>query len=347
MSNRESEGTSFRPDIQGLRALAVLFVVFYHARFPFFSGGYVGVDVFFVISGYLISGLLLREMERTGSIALLNFYARRIRRLLPAASVMLLATMVMARLWLSPLEQVELAPSVFFSAVYASNLWFASRATDYLAGDVHDNLLLHTWSLSVEEQFYLVWPALILLAARIRVARQLRTRVLVAMAVLFGVSLGIGLWVTKVSQPWAFFGSPMRAWEFAAGGLAFMLTRRVARWPDGIRNGLVALGFAVTVCAVLLFDDRTPFPGLAALVPVGGTALMIVAGTGRGFMTRWLGTPVMQLIGNISYSWGSASSLDCTACSQIVKFSWGEALSACRRTVTPATGFPCKSSTRP
>ena len=165
MSNPKGEGPSFRPDIQGLRALAVLSVVFYHARLPFFSGGYVGVDVFFVISGYLISGLLMREVEQKGRIDLLKFYARRIRRLLPAALVVLVATVIAARIWLSPLEQLELVPSVLFSALYASNLLFAFKATDYLAGGVHSNLLLHTWSLSVEEQFYLMWPAVIMLGA--------------------------------------------------------------------------------------------------------------------------------------------------------------------------------------
>jgi len=303
MSDRREEGLFFRPDIQGLRALAVMFVVFYHARFPLFSGGYVGVDVFFVISGYLISGLLFREVERTGTVALATFYARRIRRLLPAAIVMLLATAVMARLWLSPLEQIEFAPSVLFSALYASNLWFASRATDYLAGDVHNNLLLHTWSLSVEEQFYLMWPGLIMLAAWVVPSARLRTRLLICMTAVFGLSFGLGLWVIRISQPWAFFGSPMRAWEFAAGGLAFMATRHATRWPDRVKDGLVALGLAVTLCSVFLFDDRTPFPGLAALVPVVGAVLMIVAGTGSGLMTRSLGTPVMRLIGNVSYSW--------------------------------------------
>src|SRR5262249_55995276 len=162
MSDRREEGLFFRPDIQGLRALAVMFVVFYHARFPLFPGGYVGVDVFFVISGYLTSGLLFREVERTGTVALATFYARRIRRLLPAAIVMLLATAVMARLWLSPLEQIEFAPSVLFSALYASNLWFASRATDYLAGDVHNNLLLHTSPLPAKPPLSPLSPRLLL-----------------------------------------------------------------------------------------------------------------------------------------------------------------------------------------
>jgi peptidoglycan/LPS O-acetylase OafA/YrhL len=287
-----------------------LFVVFYHARLPFFSGGYIGVDVFFVISGYLISGLLMREVEQKGRIDLLRFYARRMRRLLPAAAVVLVATVIAARIWLSPLEQLELAPSVLFSALYASNLLFAFKATDYLAGDVHSNLLLHTWSLSVEEQFYLMWPAVILLGAylamktRRRSSAPFRAGALVSMASVCVLSLGLALWTMKVSQPWAFFGSPMRAWEFAAGGLAFMVTPYVARrCSDRVKDALVALGFAVTLGAVLFFDDRTPFPGLAALVPVVGTVLMIVAGTGRGLMTWWLGTPIMQTIGNVSYSW--------------------------------------------
>lgn len=305
MSNSHTGEPSFRPDIQGLRALAVMFVVFYHARLPFFSGGYVGVDVFFVISGYLISGLLVRELETKGRIDLLLFYARRMRRLLPAAAVVILATVVAARLWLSPLEQMELVPSVLASALYASNLLFAFKATDYLAGDVHDNLLLHTWSLSVEEQFYLMWPALIMLAGYLatRGRRRARPTVGVVMAVVAVLSLALSLWVMRISQPWAFFGSPMRAWEFAAGGLAFMATPYVARWSDRVKDLMIAAGFAVTAASVLFFDDRTPFPGVAALVPVVGTVLMVVAGTGRGLMPRLLGTRPMQTIGDVSYSW--------------------------------------------
>jgi peptidoglycan/LPS O-acetylase OafA/YrhL len=301
--HRGAGGRSFRADIQGLRALAVLFVVFYHAKLPFFSGGYVGVDVFFVISGYLISGLLIHEMEEKGSIDFLAFYARRMRRLLPAAIFVLLATGVAARLWLSPLEQREFAPAVLVSALYASNFWFASKATDYLGGDVQVNPLLHTWSLSVEEQFYLIWPLLILLGARASSPTRMKVGCAVTMAATFVLSLGGSLWAISVSQPWAFFGSPMRAWEFAAGGLAYIATRRVTALSDWAKDGLVALGLAGTLGAVVLFNDRTRFPGVAALVPVISTALMLVAGAGRGRMTRWLETPAMQTIGNLSYSW--------------------------------------------
>jgi peptidoglycan/LPS O-acetylase OafA/YrhL len=303
MNAATAEGSSFRLDIQGLRALAVLFVVLYHARLPMFSGGYVGVDIFFVISGYLISGLLIREVERTGRIDFAAFYARRIRRLLPAAAVVFVATAVAARLWLSPLEQVELAPSLVFSALYASNIWFATQATDYLGGDVHAELLLHTWSLSVEEQFYLVWPLLIFLGARYLAPGRVRRAILWTMSGVFVASLAASLWLTYAAQPWAFFSSPTRAWEFAAGGLAFMVTRRVALWPDRLKDLMMLVGFAGMAASVLFFDDRTRFPGVAAILPVAGTVLMITAGTGRGWMTRALGTPVMQTMGNVSYSW--------------------------------------------
>ena len=303
MNAATAEGSAFRLDIQGLRALAVLFVVLYHARLPMFSGGYVGVDVFFVISGYLISGLLIREVERTGRVDFAAFYARRMRRLLPAAAIVFVATAVAARLWLSPLEQVELAPSLFFSALYASNIWFATQATDYLGGDVHSELLLHTWSLSVEEQFYLLWPLLIFLGARYLAAGRVRRAILWTMSGVFVASLAASLWLTWVAQPWAFFSSPTRAWEFAAGGLAFMVTRRIARWPERVKDLMMLVGFAGMVGAVVFFDDRTRFPGVAAMLPVAGTVLMITAGTGRGWMTRALGTPVMQLMGNVSYSW--------------------------------------------
>lgn len=298
------EGPFFRTDIQGLRALAVVFVVLYHAQVPLFSGGYVGVDVFFVISGYLITGLLMRETERCGSIDFAAFYARRIRRLLPAALLVLVITALAARVLLSPLEQREMVPSLLFSALYSSNLWFASQATDYLASDVHTNPLLHTWSLSVEEQFYLAWPLLILLAAKAGRADRTKTRLVWAMTAVLAISLAASLWLTVTAHAWAFFGSPTRAWEFATGGLAFMAQGRMAALSRRIKDVLAATGLALMFAAVLLFDNTTPFPGWAALLPVAGAGLVVSVGAGpQGRVSRLFMHSAWQVVGNLSYSW--------------------------------------------
>lgn len=298
------ESRSVRPDIQGLRALAVLYVVFYHARLPYFTGGFVGVDVFFVISGYLITGLLVRELERKGRIDFAAFYARRIRRLLPAAVVVLVVTAVFVRILLSPLEQREMVPAILSSALYFSNLWFATQATDYLAGGLHSNPLLHTWSLSVEEQFYLVWPALMVLGARAGSAARSRARLTMMLWAILLASLVAAIVTTEVSQPWAFFGSPTRAWEFAVGGLAYMGHGRFADLSRVAKDVLALVGLAGTIAAVLLFDKHTRFPGFAALVPVAGALLVVLGGAGApGRIARCFDLPIIQTIGNLSYSW--------------------------------------------
>ena len=297
---------AFRADVQGLRALAVAAVVLYHARMPLFGGGYVGVDVFFVISGYLITGLLLRELERSGKIDFAAFYARRIRRLLPAVTVMLLATLAGAWLFLSALDQKALAPSALYAALYASNFGFAAQATDYLAGDVQQNPVMHTWSLSVEEQFYVFWPLLLLLGARAGAAVKRQGRVAAVMVGVLVLSLAASLWVMRVSQPWAFFASPLRAWEFAIGALVLLGEARMHALGRGTKDALALAGAAAVLGAIVGFDDRTTFPGLAALLPAGGTALLLLAGAGSGApgrVSRVLGAPVARWVGDLSYSW--------------------------------------------
>lgn len=268
----------FRPDIQGLRGLAVLLVVIYHAGISGLPGGYVGVDVFFVISGYLITGLLLREIEESGRIEFLKFYARRIRRLMPAAVLVLLTTLGVAWVVYSPLEVAELTPSAFATAVYASNIWFAHLSTDYLASGTGANPFLHTWSLAVEEQFYLVWPLFLFVVAHFGAPRTLRLRLMLAMGILTVLSLTASVLLTQYAQPWAFFGSPTRAWEFAVGG-------GVALWTSNswLQNQTVVrltggAGIILILVAAGLYTDQTVFPGYAATIPVLGTALVILAG---------------------------------------------------------------------
>jgi peptidoglycan/LPS O-acetylase OafA/YrhL len=297
-----TQSAGFRTDIEGLRGVAVLLVVLYHAGVPGFSGGFVGVDVFFVLSGYLITGLLIRELERTGGVNLREFYARRARRLLPASALVLVATMLASSLVFSPIEQSRIARTAFTAATYVSNMWFAWRSMDYFAGSSETDPLLHTWSLSVEEQFYLVWPVLILLAMR---GRGSRSRLLAVMAGLSLVSFVGAVRLTGTHPAWAFYAAPARAWEFGLGGLASLLPVSAVRaWPAANR-ALGWLGLLMIVAATLSFSVNTSFPGVAALLPVVGTLAVLVAGPGAPAtgVARLLAFAPLQRMGMLSYSW--------------------------------------------
>jgi peptidoglycan/LPS O-acetylase OafA/YrhL len=295
--------TTRRADIQGLRAVAVLLVVLYHAGLPALPGGYVGVDVFFVISGYVITGMLWREIEHTGRVDLASFYARRIGRLLPAALAMTAVTVVFFWSVYSPLERLRLATGAFASAVYLSNLWFALDATDYFATDIAGHPLLHTWSLSVEEQFYLVWPWLLMLAAAGSVGAARGRRVLRAVGWVALASLVACVVLTATRQPWAFFASPTRAWEFAAGAAAVLLQRRGAALAARPRLALGIAGAAAVLASAMAFSVDSPVPGWWMLLPVAGTAGLLWAGTADGAVQRLLGLRPMVWLGDVSYSW--------------------------------------------
>ena len=289
----------FRPDIEGLRAVAVLVVMLFHAGIAGFAGGYVGVDVFFVVSGFLITTLLVRDFTGTGSISLLQFYARRVRRLLPASVLVLAATALLARLFMAPLAYVLAARDLPFAALYVSNLRFARRAMDYFAAD-NPTLVLHYWSLAVEEQFYVVWPVLLLVAARLAQRRG----VVVALSFVTVASFAVGVVLTEVKQPWAFFFLPARAWELAVGGLVALGGSRLARLPQSARSVGGIVGMLAIAASVLAFDDDTAFPGWIAAAPVLGTAMIIVAGMGSDGtgVSRMLSTPPLVRIGRWSYS---------------------------------------------
>ena len=292
---------SFRPDIEGLRAVAVLLVLAYHARIPGLTGGYIGVDVFFVVSGFLITGLIVRELESSGSLDLGAFYARRIRRLLPASLVVIAATVIASAVILPPLRVVDVAGDGAAAALYASNVRFALQATDYLQAELDPSPLLHLWSLGVEEQFYLFWPALLLLAAGRRIDRR---RIAVTVAVVAVVSLGLSLAWTTIDAPLAFFLLPARAWELAVGAGLALAALPLARMPRRLATGAVALGLGAIGLGAVAFDLTTPFPGTAALLPVGGAALVIAGGLRQpqGLASRLLAVRPMTWIGGISYS---------------------------------------------
>jgi len=298
-----------RADIEGLRAVAILAVLAFHAGVPHLAGGFVGVDVFFVISGFLITQQLLRPLLEGRRLSLMDFYARRARRILPAAGVVLLSVLALGWLILTPLRQVDLVHDVLACAVYLPNWWFISGQIDYSRAGLAVSPLLHFWSLGVEEQFYLVWPGLVLAAAAVARRRRLSLRGVVA-TVLGGVitaSFTLSIVLTRADQPLAFLGSPTRAWQFGVGALlavwlpsggAVLVGRELGRgtpgtaapgagrWRIPAPPGWIGwIGLAAIAGASVGFDGLTPYPGIAALLPTLGTAAVIAAGarsTGTG-----------------------------------------------------------------
>lgn len=296
----ENQRQGYRPDIEGLRGVAVSLVVAFHALAKQIPGGFIGVDVFFVISGYLITGLLVREIEKTGALSLAGFYARRARRLLPASAFVFLATLLLCRVFLSPVQQYHLGASGSHTALYISNFWFMGRSADYFAPATANNPFLHTWSLAVEEQFYLVWPAIILLGLR---GRHSRRTLFAVMILITAGSLGACLWFTRILAPWAFFSPLTRAWEFAAGGIAFLLAAQEARVSRGVRALGSWLGLAAILGAAVLLHGQAGWPGWLAVIPVAGTAA-ILNGRVPGFgAASILELRISQWVGRHSYSW--------------------------------------------
>jgi peptidoglycan/LPS O-acetylase OafA/YrhL len=292
----------FRGDIEGLRAIAILLVVAAHARVPWLAGGFVGVDVFFVLSGFLITGLLVREVTESGRIDFSAFYVRRLRRLMPAMLFMLLVVCAVASRVLAPSQAVEQASAAAMAAVWLSNFYFALGKLDYFSAGADANLFLHTWSLGVEEQFYLVWPVLMLgiwvLLRRFGVAFA-RCWKVVLLAVACASLVASLIW-TPSAPALAFYMMPMRAWEFSLGGLLWALP--VAR--SG-RRALGWLGLVVVAGAALWFDGAEPYPGWRAVVPALGAALVIYAGMGGQDVSpnRLLTLHPLQWLGRISYAW--------------------------------------------
>ncbi|MFD3779554.1 SGNH hydrolase domain-containing protein [Streptomyces sp. NPDC058612] len=280
--------SAFRPDIEGLRAVAVLAVLAFHAGIPGTAGGFVGVDVFFVISGYLITGLLVREAVTTGRIRLGDFFSRRARRLLPSAAVVLGAVAV-AGAWLTvPLRRADLEYDVVAAALSAANWRFVSQQTDYLAAGHGQSPLLHFWSLAVEEQFYLFWAPLLAVivlcaAGAVRRGRAVRSAVALVAAPLVLGSFALSLYWTGHSVSLAYLGTPSRVWQFGVGALLALLPWHLMRGPRPLRLLCGWAGAAAIGWCVVSYDASIPYPGLAALVPTLATAAVILAAIpGRG-----------------------------------------------------------------
>lgn len=288
--------TNHRLDIDGLRALAVVSVVLYHARVPGFPGGFVGVDVFFVISGYLITKMIADDLGR-GTFSLADFYARRIRRIVPALAAMLAVVTLFGLAVFTPQEMQRYGAALAAAAVFSANFYFW-RTENYFAAEAEPSPLLHTWSLAVEEQFYIVWP----LGLMLIFALGLR-RFLPALAVLGLVaSFAIALILVRINPQFTFYMLPGRAWELLLGAvLALGVPPTLStRW---LRESVAALGVVAIVAAILLLNDRTETPGPWLLLPSLGAAAIIYAGSaGESFAGRILSLSVIVWIGLISYS---------------------------------------------
>jgi peptidoglycan/LPS O-acetylase OafA/YrhL len=285
----------YRPEIDGLRALAVMPVIFYHAGFEAFSGGFVGVDIFFVISGYLITSNILSE-SRAGNFSLLKFYERRARRILPALYLVMLVCLPFAWLWLLPVDMKEFSQSLIVVTAFVPNFFFWLR-TEYfnLANELKP--LLHTWSLGVEEQFYLLFPLTFVMLSKY--AKRLLLWTLVVLAIL---SLYFAQWSSAKHPVFAFYQLPTRGWELLMGAVLAVALPGEMAGHRRLREILSAAGIILIVCAIVLFDSQTPFPGLYALLPTVGTAILIACVTGNTWVGRLLSWKPIVGLGLISYS---------------------------------------------
>jgi peptidoglycan/LPS O-acetylase OafA/YrhL len=310
-----AEHPRFRPDVEGLRAVAILLVVLYHAHIGVAPGGYVGVDVFFVISGFLITGQLVRELHSDGRISFLAFYARRARRILPAALLTLVVTVVASALLLDPLAAERALHDGVSGIYFGANVHFAAQGADYFNAGFSPSPIQQFWSLSVEEQFYIVWPLLLAVSslAWLRLRRRSETQrpvigaVIVVLAVLTAISLMASIRQTATSPSWAYFSIVTRAWELGVGAAVALALPRVTRLHPRVAIPLTWVGLSCIALAAVWFSDTTSYPGDSALLPVLGAAAAICGGSarcGRRFGAEaLLGTAPFQRVGAWSYSW--------------------------------------------
>jgi len=298
------EDRKFRPDVQGLRAVAVALVVLFHAHVPGLGGGYVGVDVFFVISGFVITGVLLREHASTGSTSILSFYGRRVRRILPAATLVIIASVVASYIVLGPLSGNQTAGDARWASVFLINVHFATNGTNYLSSQLPPSVLQNYWSLAVEEQFYLVYPTIFLVVAAISSHLSLRRRLGVVLGLAVIVSFVASVLQTSNNATAAYFSPLPRVWELALGGVVAISTTHLRRLPALTASVLSWLGLAAVLLAAFVFSSTTPYPGWAVALPVLGTALVIAAGVAAPAhgAERVLGLRPFQWLGLVSYS---------------------------------------------
>jgi peptidoglycan/LPS O-acetylase OafA/YrhL len=297
----EASPTPFRADIEGLRGLAVLLVVLYHAQIGIARGGFVGVDVFFALSGFLITGLLVDHRSGAGTGALTAFYARRIRRLLPASAFVFVSTVLLSVALLPALQLGGLRGQARAVAVYGANIWFARDAVDYLRS-ANLSPFQQYWSLALEEQFYLVWPFLLAVFAFRSGREAMLRRLLVGIGVVVVASFAVSIAWTHSNQPAAFFLLPSRAWQLGLGALLAVAVRAGFRVPASIARPIGWMGIAAVLGAAVLFSDSTSYPGWPALLPVAGTLAVLVSGASPGGGNELLESSELRWFGKYSYS---------------------------------------------
>ena len=306
-SKQRGDVQRFRPDIEGLRAFALILMLLFHAGVPFAGGGYVGLDVFFVISGFLITALIVAEIEATGRLALGAFYARRARRLLPLAFTVIAASAVAAVIVFDPVRREEAGADLVAAGAYVINWVLHLEAVDYFAADAEPNLVQHYWSLSVEEQFYLLWPLLLILAATMARRFGLDRRTVLVGVVLAVLVAGLthAIHTAYTAEQPGYFSTAVRGWEFAFGGALALGVLCPGRLT--IRSGALCAwaGMALLLGSFLIYTPSTRYPGTAVIVPVLGTALIILGGSVRrpALPIALLQARPMRHMGRVSYAW--------------------------------------------
>lgn len=307
-------GGKYLPEIDGLRAIAILLVVGYHVGLPQLSGGFIGVDVFFVLSGFLITGLLAREITLSGRIDILDFYARRARRLMPALTVVLVFTIAAGAILLDPVgQQPKLAQSAVAASVFLANIFFWRSQSSYFASPADAMPLLHLWTLAVEEQFYIVWPLVLIVVVAVarRWGQEIFRPLVIAVLIVASTASFLLCWYFTFSySTMTFYATPFRAWEFGLGAILALVQNAPAKGKGsplilGIGMVLISGGLAAILYAAFWFSRETVFPGLSAALPVVGTTA-VIAGTrfAKGSIpARLLASSPMVAIGKLSYSW--------------------------------------------
>jgi peptidoglycan/LPS O-acetylase OafA/YrhL len=278
-------------EIQGLRALAAILVLVFHAKF--LPGGFVGVDIFYVISGFLITGLLLKELNSNGRISLKAFYLRRSKRLLPASFLVLFITAIVAWLLLPPISRGSIGRDLIATTLYVSNYLFAWWQNDYQNLNAVPSPFIHYWSLAVEEQFYLFWPIFIIALAKLKSSRKF----LIGFWSVTIITFALGVWLTELAPIWAFYSLPTRAWELSIGALIALLPRL-----QNQKRVVAIIGLVALLVSTFWFSEETAFPGFYALLPVLGTAALLSSIGNWPNPIKWLATNRISLwLGKISY----------------------------------------------
>ena len=294
----------FRPDVEGLRAVAVTLVVLYHAGVSWMTGGFIGVDVFFVISGFLITGLLLREHEKRQKISIPGFYARRARRILPAGMVVIIATVLGAYHYQNFISYALTAQDGRWAALFAANIHFANVGTDYFTqNNLQSSPLLHYWSLAVEEQFYFVWPTIVLLVGLAARRVPLRRIVFVVAAIGTVASFLWALHVEGANNTWAFFSPFTRAWELGIGAVAATVVAYARRMNKWVGVAVAWAGVAAIIASLVVYQDPNTYSATHLLLAVLGSVAVLIGGASGIGAGHALAVVPVRAVGRVSYGW--------------------------------------------